>query len=130
MKNRLTGIGTTGVADVKSEEQETATASARFFTIHYSLFTLHSSLFTLHFSLKKCNSHSSFFIYNIPPLMNTISLLLLTIVVAAFLIVAYRYFFQKKGRKSCCDTGSDHCSDHCSGCAGCALHDACKRKEG
>ena len=62
--------------------------------------------------------------------MNTISLLLLSIVVAAFLIVAYRYFFQKKGRKSCCDTGSNHCSDHCSGCAGCALHDACKRKEG
>ena len=55
--------------------------------------------------------------------MNIISLLLLSIVVAAFLTVAYRYFIQKKGRKSCCDGGSDQCS----GCAGCALHDACKK---
>ena len=45
------------------------TASARFFTLHFSLFTFHSSLFTLHFSLFTFHSistaqailHSSFF---------------------------------------------------------------------
>ncbi|MDD6511249.1 MAG: hypothetical protein PUF52_08610, partial [Prevotella sp.] len=66
-----TGFGTTGVADVKSEEQETATASARFFTFHFSLFTLHFSLFTkekltpiLHSSFKRF-----FILKKIPPII-------------------------------------------------------------
>jgi hypothetical protein len=54
--------------------------------------------------------------------MNLISIIILSVVILAFVMVARSYFFGDHGKKSCCDTGDETCKKSCcEGCTGCGL---------
>ncbi|MBO4482785.1 MAG: hypothetical protein J5735_03125 [Prevotella sp.] len=55
--------------------------------------------------------------------MNIVSIILLSVVIIAFVMVARSYIRGNHGRKSCCDTGD--CNDKkcdCGNCNGCGFH--------
>ena len=55
--------------------------------------------------------------------MNLVSIILLSVVVLAFVMVAHSYFRGNHGKKSCCDIGDgDGRKCNCGACNGCGFH--------
>jgi hypothetical protein len=55
--------------------------------------------------------------------MNLVSIILLSVVLLAFVMVAISYFKGNHGKKSCCDTGDENGKKcNCGNCNGCGFH--------
>ena len=55
--------------------------------------------------------------------MNLVSIILLSVVLLAFVMVAISYFKGNHGKKSCCDTGDGNGKKcNCGNCNGCGFH--------